>query len=263
MSEPLPALRQFAEALTLEAADLLRHARQARHEVPVQRKSAGDWFSALDGEIEEHIRQRIAKAYPHHGFLGEEGGAAGAQAADDCIWVVDPIDGSMNFLRDLPHYAVSIALVQHGEPLVGCVADPVRAELFSAAQGLGAHLNGQPLQAGAPQRLIDAVAATVFPKPNAIFLESYVGQLGRVLGSVAGLRRGGSMALDLAYLAAGRVDLFWERGMGAWDAAAGVLLIREAGGEVATLDGLPWMQSAQIVASTPGLSAPWRKLLTE
>ncbi len=259
MSESLTELRQFAEALALDAAERVR---QARRGAVVQEKAAGDWFSALDGEIEQHIRQRIAQAYPAHGFLGEEGGAVGSQGEGDRVWVVDPIDGSMNFLRDLPHYAVSIALVQGGEPLVGCVVDPVRGELFSAALGLGAHLNGERLWVGSPQRLLDAVAATVFPKPHAGFLPGYVDQLGRVLGAVAGARRSGSMALDLAYLAAGRVDLFWERGMGAWDAAAGVLLIREAGGEVFTLDGLPWMRSAQIAAATPGLSAAWRELLT-
>lgn len=259
MSESLTELRQFAEALALDAAERVR---QARRVAPAQEKAAGDWFSALDGEIEQHICQSIAQAYPDHGFLGEEGGAVGAQGAQDPIWVVDPIDGSMNFLRDLPHYAVSLALVQGGESLVGCVVDPVRGELFSAARGLGAHCNGQPLRVGSPQRLIDAVAATVFPKPHAGFLPAYVAQLGRVLGAVAGARRSGSMALDLAYLAAGRLDLFWERGMGAWDAAAGVLLIREAGGEVFTLDGLPWMQSAHIAAATPGLSGAWRTLLT-
>lgn len=259
MSESLTELRQFAEALALDAAERVRHARRG---AVVQEKAAGDWFSVLDGEIEQHIRQRIAQDYPAHGFLGEEGGAVGAQGEGDRVWVVDPIDGSMNFLRDLPHYAVSIALVQGGEPLVGCVVDPVRGELFSAALGLGAHLNGEPLRVGSPQRLLDAVAATVFPKPHAGFLPGYVDQLGRVLGAVAGARRSGSMALDLAYLAAGRVDLFWEHGMGAWDAAAGVLLIREAGGDVFTLDGLPWMRSAQIAAATPGLSAAWRELLT-
>jgi myo-inositol-1(or 4)-monophosphatase len=259
VNESLPSLRQFAETLALEAAEQVR---QGQRGASVQQKAAGDWFSALDAEVEQHIRRRIAQAYPHHGFLGEEGGAVGAQGTDDAIWVVDPIDGSMNYLRDLPHYAVSIALVQGGEPLVGCVVDPVRAEVFSAARGLGAQCNGQPLCVGAPRRLIDAVAATVFPKPHAAFLPSYVAQLGRVLGAVAGARRSGSMALDLAYLAAGRVDLFWERGMGAWDAAAGVLLIREAGGEVFTLDGQAWMQSAEIAAATPGLSAAWRELLT-
>jgi myo-inositol-1(or 4)-monophosphatase len=185
-----------------------------------------------------------------------------AQGVEGRIWVVDPIDGSMNFLRGLPHYSVSVALVQAGEPLVGCVVDPVRGELFSAARGYGSHLNGEPLKVGSPQRLIDAVAATVFPKPYADFMAVYDNQLGSVLCGVAGLRRSGSMALDLAYLAAGRVDLFWERGMGAWDAAAGVLLIREAGGEVFTLDGQPWMQSSQIAAATPSLTAAWRDLLT-
>jgi myo-inositol-1(or 4)-monophosphatase len=259
MSESLLELRQFAEALALDAAERVR---QAQRGAVVQEKAAGDWFSAIDAEIEQHIRQRIAQVYPHHGCLGEEGGAVGAQGAGDHIWVIDPIDGSMNFLRDWPHYAVSIALVQGGEPLVGCVVDPVRGELFSAARDRGAHCNGRPLRVGSPQRLIDAVAATVFPKPQADFLPAYVAQLGSVLGAVAGARRSGSMALDLAYLAAGRVDLFWERGMGAWDAAAGVLLVREAGGEVFTLDGLAWMQSAHIAAATPGLSEAWLDLLT-
>lgn len=259
MNGQLSDLRKFAEALALEAAERIR---QAGRGAVVQEKAAGDWFSVLDADIELFIRQRIALACPDHGFLGEEGGAVGAGGANDLIWVVDPIDGSMNFLRDFPHYAVSLALVQAGEPLVGCVVDPVRRELFSAARGLGAHCNGQALRVGSPQRLLDAVAATVFPKPHAAFLPHYLQQLGAVLGEVAGARRSGSMALDLAYLAAGRVDLFWERGMGPWDAAAGVLLIREAGGEVFTLDALPWMQSAQIAAATPGLSAAWRALLT-
>jgi myo-inositol-1(or 4)-monophosphatase len=259
MSESLTELRHFAEALALDAADRLR---QTQRTTKVHEKAVGDWYSALDSEIEQHIRQCIACSYPDHGFLGEEGGSVEAQGVDGSIWVVDPIDGSMNFLRGLPHYSVSVALVQAGEPLVGCVVDPVRGELFSAARGYGSHLNGEPLKVGSPQRLIDAVAATVFPKPYADFMAGYVNQLGSVLCGVAGLRRSGSMALDLAYLAAGRVDLFWERGMGAWDAAAGVLLIREAGGEVFTLDGQPWMQSSQIAAATPGLTAAWRDLLT-
>lgn len=255
----LSALLGFAETVAMEAAEAVRG---SQRQWDVQHKGAGDWFSALDGEVEQHIRQRIARSFPSHGFLGEEGGVMGADGADDLIWVVDPIDGSMNFLRDLPHYAVSVALVHGGEPLVACVVDPVRGERFSAARGLGAHVNGRVLRVGSPPRLIDAVAATVFPKPNAPFLQAYLQQLGRVLGAVAGARRSGSMALDMAYLAAGRLDLFWEHGMGAWDAAAGVLLIREAGGEVFTLDGMPWMQSTQIAAATPGLIGAWRDLLT-
>lgn len=258
MNSTLTEWLQFAQALALDAAQQVRRSAPG---AAVQQKAAGDWFSALDTAVEQHLRQRIAQTYPGHGFLGEESGAAGSRGANDLIWVVDPIDGSMNFLRGLPHYAVSIALVQGGEPQVACVADPVRGELFSAALGMGAQLNGQPLQVAGPDRLLDAVAATVFPKPQAGFLPGYVAQLSRVLGAVAGARRSGSMALDMAYLAAGRVDLFWEQGMGAWDAAAGVLLVREAGGEVFTLDGLPWMQSQQIAAAVPGLSASWRELL--
>jgi len=226
----------------------------------VQHKGAGDWFSSIDLEMEALIRERIERAYPAHGFLGEEGGAIGTQ---ELMWVVDPIDGSMNFLRGYPHYSVALALVQNGEPVVACVADPSRHELFSASLGGGAHLNGVPLRVHPVQHLSEAVAATVFPKPGARFMGPYVQCLGRVLERVAGARRSGSMVLDLAYLAAGRIDLFWSQGMGAWDAAAGVLLIREAGGEVFTLDGLPWMESAGIAAATPALAGPWRGLLTE
>jgi myo-inositol-1(or 4)-monophosphatase len=259
MNDLLDQWLRFAQSLALDAAAQLQ---QAGPVGEVWEKTAGDWFSALDAAVEQRLRQRISDVYPAHGFLGEEGGARGRSSAQDLVWVVDPIDGSMNFLRGLPHYSVSLALVQGGEPLVGCVVDPVRGELFSAARGRGAQLNGKALRVGAPQRLIDAVAATVFPKPQAGGLPGYLVQLGRVLGAVAGARRSGSMALDLAYLAAGRLDLFWAQGMGAWDAAAGVLLVREAGGEVFTLDGLPWMASQHIAASVPGLISDWRALLT-
>lgn len=257
MSVDLQALRTFAEQLTRDAGALLLAAQPAKEHV--QLKGPGDWFSALDASVERFIRERIAAEYPEHGFLGEEGGASGAT---DSVWVVDPIDGSMNFLRGWPHYAVSLALVVNGEPVVACVLDPALGELFSAALGMGAHCNGVSLNVAAPRTLMDAVAATVFPKPRGPLMAPYVAQLTRVLDATAGARRSGSMALDMAYLAAGRVDVFWERGMGAWDAAAGVLLVREAGGVVFTLDGLAWMQSSHIAAATPGLSEAWRNLLT-
>jgi len=157
---------------------------------------------------------------------------------------------------------VSIALVVDGEPVVACVGDPCRGELFSAAAGQGAYLGSQRLQVAATDQFAPAIAATVFPKPHAAFMAPYLDRLGRVMRTVSGVRRSGSMALELAYLAAGRVDVFWERGMGAWDAAAAVLLIREAGGEVFTLDDNPWLDSAEICAATPALAAAWRHLLT-
>lgn len=248
----------FAIELAQEAVALIREGaagpREAVH------KSPGDFASALDAHIESVLKRRIAAQYPGHGFLGEEGGG---QAVDKLpVWIVDPIDGSVNFVRGYPQYSVSIALVQDGEPVAACVADPCRGEVFSAATGQGAFLNGRRIQVAATSSFAHAIAATVFPKPHAIFMDSYMARFNRVVRSVAGVRRAGSMALELAYLAAGRVDLFWERGMGAWDAAAGVLLIREAGGLVWTLDDKPWVESPEICAAVPGLAAPWHELLS-
>jgi myo-inositol-1(or 4)-monophosphatase len=252
----LPQLRVFVEVLLAETGERLM---QADPSVSIHQKAQGDWFSELDLDMERFIRQRTAAAFPDIGFLGEEGGQAGRR---DLCWVVDPIDGSMNFLRALPHYAVSVALVAQGEPLVAGVLDPVRGELFSAAQGLGATCNGRPLAVAGTTGLMQALAATVFPKPGSPHMRTYQPRLARVLDGVGGVRRTGSMALDLAYLAAGRVDLFWSQGMGAWDAAAGVLLIREAGGVVFTLDGQPWMSAEAVAAAVPGLAPAWRDLLS-
>ena len=248
----------FAVELANEAMALIRSGASAP--IEALHKSPGDFASALDAHIESVLRKRIAESYPTHGFLGEEGG--GQTGGDQPVWIVDPIDGSVNFVRGYPQYSVSIALVLHGEPIAACVADPCRGEVFSAAAGQGAYLNGQRIQVANTASLNLAIASTVFPKPNAAFIDSYMVRLNRVMRSAAGVRRAGSMALELAYLAAGRVDLFWERGMGAWDAAAGVLLIREAGGLVWTLDDKPWVESAEICAAVPGLAAPWHELLS-
>ena len=249
--------RVFAEDLAQDAVAWLQ--RGVGQQRQVVHKALGDFASALDAELEAHLRARIAARFPAHAFWGEESG--GSDRADVPQWLVDPIDGSVNFVRGYPQYSVSIALVENGEPVVACIADPCRNEIFSAARGVGATLNGVPLRVAQGNRLDLALAATVFPKPHAAFMDSYLARFSRVITHVAGVRRAGSMALELAYLAAGRVDVFWERGMGAWDAAAGVLLIREAGGEVFTLDGLPWMESAEVCAATPALAAAWKALL--
>jgi myo-inositol-1(or 4)-monophosphatase len=249
--------REFAQTLALEAAHMIQQAAGQPHDVEF--KSAGDWCSALDRSIEEHLKARIAEQYPAHGFLGEE--SAKSQISDGLLWVIDPIDGSMNFLRGYPQYSVSIALLSDGEPIAACIVDPCRQEVFSAARQQGATLNGKPFQVADTDRLQLAVAATVFPKPRAASLPEYLIQFDRVVSTVSGVRRSGSMALELAYLAAGRVDVFWSHDMGSWDAAAGVLLIREAGGDVLTLDGLVWHASRRIAAATSGLSSAWAALL--
>lgn len=257
MNELAAQAREFAQTLALEASHQIRQATDQLH--AVEFKSAGDWSSALDRQIEDRMRARIAEAFPEHGFLGEE--SAQSKVGEGFLWVIDPIDGSMNFLRGYPQFSVSVALLHNGEPIAACIADPCRQEVFSAAVNQGATLNGRPLRVASTDQWPLAVAATVFPKPNASSLPEYLLQFGHVLSRVAGVRRSGSMALELAYLAAGRVDAFWAHDMGSWDAAAGVLLIREAGGQVLTLDGLVWHASRRIAASTPQLANDWQLIL--
>ena len=249
--------RDFARTLALEAAHMIRHAADKHH--VIEFKSAGDWSSELDRSIEKHLKARIAKQYPEHGFLGEE--SASSQVTDDLLWVIDPIDGSMNFLRGYPQYSVSIALLAKGDPIAACIVDPCRQEVFSAAVDQGATLNDKPIKIANTERLQLAIASTVFPKPSAASLPDYLIQFERVVSTLSGVRRSGSMALELAYLAAGRIDVFWSHDMGSWDAAAGVLLIREAGGHVFTLDDLIWHESRRIAASTPQLASQWSRLI--
>ena len=257
MTDLATQARDFAKVLALEAAQMIQQAGAQPPEVEF--KSAGDWCSALDRSIEEHLKTRIAERYPDHGFLGEE--SAKTQVSGGLLWVIDPIDGSMNFLRGYPQYSVSIALLSEGEPIAACIVDPCRQEVFSAALNHGATLNGKPLHVAGTDHLQLAVAATVFPKPRAASLPEYLIQFARTVATVSGVRRAGSMALELAYLAAGRVDVFWSHDMGSWDAAAGVLLIREAGGHILTLDGLVWHESRRIAAAAPQLANMWFQLL--
>ena len=234
--------------------------------VDVQTKALGDMASAIDREAEEIIRVRLLEALPGSQFLGEETGGVLTAAP---TWIVDPIDGTANYLRGYPHYAVCMALAVGCEPVLGVIADPSRGEVFSAVKGQGAFCqtgfaHGTPrerLQCANRSDPFACTVATVFPKPQASFMDAYQAELGRVLKSVGQVRRSGSMALDLAYLAAGRVDAFWERGMGAWDAAAGIVLLREAGADIWAVDGLPLLQSQFLAAATPAVRARWQQLI--
>ena len=250
--------RAFAQTLAREAAHLLQVGAAGQSTIE---KAQGDWCSALDSAIENHLRERIAAQYPTHRFWGEEGHIQGmAPEEGRFTWLVDPIDGSMNFLRGYPQYAIAIAVLDGSEPVAACIMDPVRNEVFSASLGQGADCNGRALQVAPTAQLSQAVAATVFPKPRADFMDTYLAELSQVLRQTAGVRRSGSMALEMAYLAAGRIDAFWERGMGAWDAAAGRLLIHEAGGRVWSLDDRPWWQSQALASATPPLCEAWDAL---
>ena len=255
-----------AEQAAYAAGTHLQASRSRLSEIVITHKAPGDVVSAIDHEAQALIRDVVLKHFPDHGFVGEEGddGAGAAARADGRpVWVVDPLDGSANYLRGYPQYAVSIALVEAGEPQVGVIYDPCRNEFFGAIRGRGAVLNGEPIRCAEPRATIESLAATVFPKPASPRMPVYMAELGRVLRAFSGVRRSGSMALELAYLAAGRIDAFWEHDMGAWDAAAGTLLLREAGALIHARDGEPVLASRSLLACTPALFEPFLSLLAE
>ena len=202
----------------------------------VSLKGPGDYVSQADRKAEKIIREELMKARPTYGFLGEESeeivGTDGAHR-----WIVDPLDGTTNFLHGIPCFAVSIALERNGEIVAGVVLNPATDELFTAERGGGAFLNDRRLRVAARKALSDAVIGCSVPHLGRGNHGKFLIELRHVMGEVAGMRRLGAAALDLAYVAAGRFDGFWERDLSEWDMAAGILLIREAGGYVSDLDG--------------------------
>jgi myo-inositol-1(or 4)-monophosphatase len=195
-------------------------------------KGPGDFVSRADRSAEAVIRDELMAARPNYGWLGEETGAADGKDPTR-RWIVDPLDGTTNYLHGMPHWAVSIALEHKGEVVAGVVYDPAKNEMFTAEKGAGAWLNeSQRLRVSGRTRLIETVYATGLPFAGGRYLPAALQDLGRLLPVCAGVRRWGAASLDLAYVAAGRFDGFWERGLNAWDIAAGVLVVREAGGLV-------------------------------
>ncbi|AZB69922.1 inositol monophosphatase [Cereibacter sphaeroides] len=194
-------------------------------------KGAGDFVSRADTAAEEILRQELRGARPTYGWLGEE---TGGEDGDDPTrrWIVDPLDGTTNFLHGLPHWAVSIALEHKGEIVSGVVFDAAKDELFFAEKGAGAWMNERRLRVSSRARMIEAIFATGVPFAAKRTLPATLQDLARLMPHCAGVRRWGSAALDLAYVAAGRYDGYWERELNAWDVAAGLLLVREAGGLV-------------------------------
>lgn len=251
-----PTRREQARALAVQAAveagELLLRAAQDLAALPVEEKAPGDVASRADRDAEALLRERLTRAFPEVGFVGEEGG--GRLDAGAPQWVVDPLDGSMNFLHGYPVWAVSVALVVDGEPVVGVVHDPCRGTTASAAAGGGLRLAGEHAPAPhRPRTLAAALVGTVFPKPGSPRLPQYIGEFERVVSVCGGVRRSGAMALELAHLAAGRLDAFWEHDMAPWDAAAGLLLLREAGLCCVARDGQHWSRSRSLAAAAPGL----------
>ncbi|PWE32014.1 inositol monophosphatase [Maritimibacter sp. 55A14] len=216
-------------------------------------KGPGDFVTRADTRAEQVIRTELMEARPNYGWLAEEGG--GADGKDPTRrWIVDPLDGTTNFLHGLPHWAVSIALEHKGEVVAAVVYDPAKDELFVAEKGGGAWMNDTRMRVSGRGRMIESIFATGLPYGGRADLPATIRDLGRLLPGCAGVRRWGAASLDLAYVAAGRYDGFWERGLEPWDMAAGLLLVREAGGLVEPLvPGFDILEDGKIIAANPDI----------
>lgn len=225
----------------------------------VSEKGRNDFVTEVDRAAEQVLIATIRKSYPAHGFLAEE---SGATPGDDYTWVIDPLDGTTNFLHGFPQFAVSVACRHRGRAEVGVVFDPLRGELFTAERGGGTQLDGRRLRVSQRLGLEGALIGTGFPyRQNRRWLKAYLAMLETVMQSTAGVRRPGAASLDLAYVAAGRLDAFWEFGLSPWDTAAGNLLITEAGGRVGNLAGGEYVDGGHVLAGSPKVYAALAELL--
>lgn len=241
------------------AGTIINRATQDLDLLTVQRKGNHDYVSEVDKMAEQAIVETLLEAYPDHAILAEEGGA---QGKSEYVWIIDPLDGTTNFLHGLPQFAVSIALQHKGLLSQAVVFDPTRNELYSATRGGGTYLNDRRLRVSKQTRLEDSLIGTGFPYHDYSFLESYLKIFQDLLPKVAGVRRPGAASLDLAYVAAGRYDGFWEAGLKPWDMAAGMLLIQEAGGLVTDFEGGEnVLGSGNIVGGNPKIFAQLLKII--
>ena len=220
--------------------------------IEIHAKERHDYVSEVDRTAELEIINIIRHHYPDHAVLAEESGASGEH---EVRWIIDPLDGTTNFLHGFPVYAVSIACEVRGRLEVATVYDVLRQELFTATRGVGAELDNHRIRVSRRRGLEGALLATGFPFRANADLDSYLEMLRVLMPQVAGVRRAGSAALDLAYVAAGRVDGFWELGLKPWDTAAGTLLVIEAGGQVSTLEGDEYRYGGDICSGTPRIHA--------
>ncbi|MCC6302330.1 MAG: inositol-1-monophosphatase [Gammaproteobacteria bacterium] len=243
-----PALNIAVMAARRAGGVMLRHLDRLGT-LTVSNKSRNDYVSEVDRLAEEEIIRVIHKAYPEHGILAEE---SGQRNGNDYQWIIDPLDGTTNYLHGFPQFAVSIALSHRGKVEQGCVYDPLREELFTASRGSGAFLNDRRIRVSGAKTLEGTLLGTGFPFKQQQHLDAYLEMFKVLHRESAGIRRAGSAALDLAYVAAARLDGFWEIGLNPWDMAAGALLIREAGGMVSDFrGGDTYHASGNIVGGNP------------
>ncbi|WP_100656415.1 inositol-1-monophosphatase [Alteromonas flava] len=232
------------------AGNIIARGFENRDDLDTQSKAKNDFVTRIDKEAEQAIISKIKQSYPDHAFYGEESGKQGSD--ETFTWIIDPLDGTTNFIKGIPHFCVSIALLHKGRLDQGVVFDPIRGELFTASKGAGAQLNGYRIRTGKQKDLEQTVLATAFPFKQKDTLASYTDSFTRIFTAAGDIRRTGSAALDMAYVAAGRFDGYWERGVQPWDIAAGELLVREAGGLVTDFKGNnDPLYAGEMVAGSP------------
>ena len=256
------ALINVMAAAALKAARGLIRDFGEVEQLQVSVKGPGDFVTQADLKAEKILRAELSRARPGYGFLMEESGAT-ASSDGRHRWIVDPLDGTTNFMHGIPHFAISIGLEADGEITAGVIYEPIRDEMFWAEKGQGAFVNDRRLRVSARRKLGEAVIATGIPTiRGGIDHARYIQTLGAVMAATVGVRRFGAAALDLAYVAAGRVDGFWEFGLSPWDIAAGSMLVREAGGYITDLaGGHGIMATGDILAANDHLHLPLATLI--
>ncbi len=257
-----PALNIMIKAAR-RASQIINRASQDLEHLKVSTKQQSDFVTEVDKAAETAIINVLREAYPDYGILAEESGlTAGSGAGDDYQWIIDPLDGTTNFIHGMPQYAVSIALAKNGIVEQAVVFDPNRNELFTASKGAGAFLNERRIRVSRRTRLGEALIGTGFPYRIFDKIDLYLTIFKELAAKTAGQRRPGAASLDLAYVACGRYDGFWEFGLAPWDMAAGTLLISEAGGLVGDLRGnTNYLETGNLIAGTPKVFAPLLKLI--
>jgi myo-inositol-1(or 4)-monophosphatase len=231
------------------AGDLIVKSLSRLDSLKIDTKGRNDFVTDIDRKAEAEIIATVRRSHPDHAFLAEEGGRTGES---EYLWIIDPLDGTTNFLHGFPTFAVSIAVQHRGRLQHAVVYDPMRQEFFTASRGDGAQLEGKKIRVSSQRTLEGALISTGFPyRMQAAHVDDYLAILKVIMNAAAGVRRPGAASLDLAYVAAGRIDGFWEFGLAPWDTAAGTLLIQEAGGRVGTPTGVEYALGPNIVAGNP------------
>ncbi len=253
------ALLNVAVMAARRAGDTLIRKMNQLEKLKIEKKGRNDFVTDADHAAEKAVIQTVLKHYPDHAFLAEESGVSGES---DHVWIIDPLDGTTNYMHGFPVFCVSIGLQIKGRMEHAVVYDPLRQELFTASRGSGAQVDGHKIRVSGRTKLDESLIGTGFPfRQSEENIEPYLEMLKKGIVNTSGVRRPGAAALDLCYVAAGRLDAFWETGLKAWDLAAGSLIIREAGGIVSGLDGSEnFLETGHILTGTPKIYAAFAKL---